>query len=33
MIQNCFVLVPVEHNRNLDSSIFIIYGQQYLSGK
>lgn len=28
-----FCPVPVKHNRNLDSSIYIIYGQQYVSGK
>lgn len=28
-----FCPVPVKYNRNLDSSIFIIYGQQYIIGK
>lgn len=28
-----FCPVPVQHNRNLDSGIYIIYGQQYVIGK
>lgn len=28
-----FCPVPVKHKRNLDSSVYIIYGQQYVIGK